>query len=377
MSPKIAFIRMGSYSYINAPLMETLARAYPEYQVVPIELEKELIRKKSLPALAWALLTYGPDLLCGKKDWREELHAREILTRTSYFFRRVKARAMQRLQREDFAFSFQTQSLYDASLPGLPHFVYTDHTHLANLRYPDFDRRKLYSPAWIRLESSVYANAAAVLTTSNFARQSVIEDYGCPPEKVFCVYSGVQVSAHPSLEQKQYSGKHILFVGKEWERKGGPDLAAAFELVLQAHPDARLTIVGHPPNLRHPRIRELGIVPLAELERHYQEAAVFCMPSRVEPSAQVFAEACAYGLPVVSTNIGGTPDRVLDGRTGFLVAPGDVAGLARALSCLLDDPGLCAAFGRAGQQLSLDRFRWERVGERMRQAMDQISSLPR
>ena len=368
---KIAFIRMGSYSHINAPLMDALARAYPDFQVVPIDLERDLVRKKSLPALAWALLEYGPDLVSGKKEWREELHAREILTRTPYFFQQVKTRAARRLKREEFSFSFQTQSLYDASLPGLPHFVYTDHTHLANLRYPDFDRRKLYSQRWIRLEQSIYANAAAVLTTSNFARQSVIEDYDCPPDKVFCVYSGVQVDAHLPPERKDYTGKHILFVGKEWERKGGPDLAAAFYLVLQAHPDARLTIVGRGPGLRHPQICEVGILPLAELRRYYQEATIFCMPSRVEPSAQVFAEACAYGLPVVSTNIGGTPDRVIDGQTGLLVAPGDVRGLARALIRLLADPDECAAFGQAGQQLSLERFRWERVGARMKAAIDQ------
>ena len=79
---KIAFIRMGSYSHINAPLMDALARAYPDFQVVPIDLERDLVRKKSLPALAWALLEYGPDLVSGKKEWREELHAREMLTRT-------------------------------------------------------------------------------------------------------------------------------------------------------------------------------------------------------------------------------------------------------------------------------------------------------
>ena len=67
--------------------------------------------------------------------------------RTPFIFQKTRQllRAMLAPRREEFAFSVQTQSLYDASLPGLPHFVYTDHTHLANLGYPAFSRDRLFA----------------------------------------------------------------------------------------------------------------------------------------------------------------------------------------------------------------------------------------
>src|SRR5690606_13395744 len=116
-----------------------------------------------------------------------------------------------------YVFSFQLQSLFDASLPGLPHYVYTDHTHLANLEYPQFDRRKLHTPAWIKLEKSVYDNARRVFTRSTNILRSLVRDYGCPPEKLKCVYVGVNVKTSDLAKaEKGIEGKNILFVGLDW-----------------------------------------------------------------------------------------------------------------------------------------------------------------
>ena len=133
------------------------------------------------------------------------------------------------LSNGDYCFSFQMQSLFDASIDGLPHFIYTDHTHLTNLQYPGFDRKKLFPNSIIDLEKQIYDNATLVFTRSTNVAKSVVEDYGCPAEKVICVYAGSNTKANAIENNQNYTNKNILFVGIDWERKGGPNLIEAFK----------------------------------------------------------------------------------------------------------------------------------------------------
>jgi glycosyltransferase involved in cell wall biosynthesis len=90
----------------------------------------------------------------------------------------------------------------------------------------------------------------------------------------------------------------------------------------------------------------------------YECADVFVHATHGEGSSLVTLEAMAHGLPVVATRAGGIPDKVVDGTTGRLVAPGDVAGLAAALAELAADAGQRRAYGEAGRARVLERFAW-------------------
>ena len=147
------------------------------------------------------------------------------------------------------------------------------------------------------------------------------------------------------LKRKDYNTKTILFVGVTWERKGGPELVKAFEKVLRVHPDARLVIVGYKPKVDLPNVQIIGRLTVDELVPYYQQASIFCLPTKLEPFGIVFVEAMAFGLPLVAPRTGAVPDFVEDGRNGFMVEPGDIDALAEALIKLLDDPQLCRKFG--------------------------------
>ena len=126
----------------------------------------------------------------------------QILTRNQHpaacyfrtpFIARAIHKALPSLLESDpksYRFSFQTSSLYDASIPSIPHFVYTDHTHKTNLYYPTFDRTKLFSESWIAKEKEIYENAVRVFTMSEHVRRSAIDHYNINPEKVECVFAG-------------------------------------------------------------------------------------------------------------------------------------------------------------------------------------------
>ncbi len=93
--------------------------------------------------------------------------------------------------------------------------------------------------------------------------------------------------------------------------------------------------------------------------------SVFCLTSTSEGTPNVVLEAMAAGLPVVATRVGGIPDVVQEGVTGFLVDPGDVAGMARAILTLLRDPSLAERMGMAGRQLAKNRYNCHLAAQRL------------
>ena len=362
MAKKIAFIKSGAFSHTNGRTLQALTREFPELKIDVIDVERDLVQTKGLGNLLTVMKMYGLDILLGKKKpW-------ECLIRTTHIFKKIKTAAINRLTKDDYAFSFQTQSLFDASAPGLPHFVYTDHTHLANLDNPIFDRNKLFPTAWVQLEKTIYHNATLNFTMSHNISKSMIKDYACDPRKVVCVYAGSNaIRDNVKIDPRKYANKHILFVGVNWVMKGGPELAGAFKKVLQVHPDAQLTIVGCSPQLDLPNCHVVGRIPVEEVGRYYEQASVFCLPTRTEALGIVFIEALTHKLPIVANNIEAVPDFIEHGQTGYLVEPSNIEQLANALLDLIGDPIKCQAFGERGYQIVAEKYSWEKVGARLRE----------
>jgi hypothetical protein len=358
-----AFVKIGDFSSANERILGQLCQQFPDLEPDVIDLQSFPVMNRSdaIPAFLGVLREYGP-LACLT---RSRLRARAM--RTRYYFEKVRAQLLQRLSRKQYAFTFQTQSLFDASVPGTPHFVYTDHTHLANLTYPAGSRPALASRQWRQMEKSVYTHARLNFTMSSHIARSLIEDYDCAPSAVQCVYAGSNVMA-PALEdlgRERFAQKRILFVGIDWERKGGPALVEAFREVRRSHPTAELVIVGCTPRITVPGCRIVGRVPLSVVSGFYRSASVFCLPTTVEPFGFVFLEAFAHGLPIVASDIAAIPGFVEEGLSGHMVACNDVAQLAQRLNELLGDPARCAAFGARGRALVRERYTWQLTGERI------------
>lgn len=356
MQRPILFFRQGSFSHINDRVAGWLSHHFPECELVQIDVLQEVIKPANSvfwQAAALALPAYVKRSLSGERDFRDCFY------RTPFLFHAVR-----RLIAGKFApltssalFSIQTQSLYDAGIDGLPHFVYTDHTHLANLRYPGADRSRLFSPEWIKLEAEIYRRARRNLVMSGFIRDSLLQDYSCDPARVEVV------GAAPNLNELATSPEPpgevnatILFLGIGWERKGGPLLIDAFKRVVEKIPSARLIIAGSSPAIDLPNVEVLGRVPLEEVNSLLRRCSVFAFPSLREPQGIAAIEALMHGIPVVASAIGALPEVVEDGKTGRIVPPGDPVALASALIDLLSDPDLCRRYGLAARESFASRF---------------------
>ncbi len=367
---KIAFIKRGSFSHINESVERVLSDQFPDFELEIIDMAEDFERwnPQIRRVNRWHVLRhYFWDIAR-----RRRKTMRDCFYRTPYLFSAVKRYMQERIgaRAAEYLCTFQTQSLYDASVPGLPHFVYTDHTNRANLYYPGADRRQLFAEAWLRLEGTIYKNATRSFTMSHHVRRSIIEQYGGDPRTVSCIYAGTNAMEEPvALDNGGYSNQCVLFVGRDWERKGGPGLAEAFRIVLRKHPRARLLIVGCSPRLDVPNCEIAGPLPLEEVRRYFSRASIFCMPSSVEPFGIVYIEALLSRLPVVASRIGALPDFIEEGVGGVLVEPGQVSGLAEALDILLSDPAKCRRFGEAGHEVVRARYNWESVGRKMKGEM--------
>jgi starch synthase len=256
----------------------------------------------------------------------------------------------------------------------LPYVLHTDTNYALTERvYPQgAPLRGGARQRFLELEGAVYRGAEALFPRSAWLARSLVEDYGCAPGRVVVVGAGNNLPV-ADLASKRWDGQTALFVGLEWERKGGPVLLRAWERVVAELPQARLRVVGvpRPPAVLPGGVEWLGVVRDRDrLRQLYASSTVFVMPSVYEPWGHVFLEAMASGLPCVGTEVCAMPEIVGPGRTGLLVPPSDPSSLALALLELLQDPDRAEALGRAGQDRLAQGWTWDAVVERMAPALD-------
>jgi glycosyltransferase involved in cell wall biosynthesis/GT2 family glycosyltransferase len=197
--------------------------------------------------------------------------------------------------------------------------------------------------------------AAAVVTFSHWAADSVVGDYRVPEHKVRVVRPGVDLARfRPAINRRANTRPRVLFVGGDFSRKGGEDLIEAMKLL---DGEAELDVVtGVRPRsipTASPTRVHLGLNHASEeLFELYRQADIFVLPAIGECYGHVICEAMASGLPVVATNIGAIPEIVEDGVSGLLVPPSSPAELADALRTLVRRPDQRRSMGERGLQLA-------------------------
>jgi len=236
-------------------------------------------------------------------------------------------------------------------------------------------------------ERTAVTNADAVIAVSEQMRKDVLDCYPeVVAERVHVIHNGIDPDEYRPVRDGAFLRRHgvdpdrpyALFVGRITRQKGVGQLLhaalsidRAYQLVMCAGAPDTPEIAREVDDLRRRVEAERGrlvwiseMVPRAELIKLYSGAAVFICPSVYEPFGLVNLEAMACETAVVATHVGGIPEIVVEGETGFLVGPTDAAELAERVNSLLRDPELAARMGRAGRRRVLDRFSWTVIAER-------------
>jgi glycosyltransferase involved in cell wall biosynthesis len=221
----------------------------------------------------------------------------------------------------------------------------------------------------------LFRRTGRTIAAAEYIRQQYLDTVGLPPERVVTILQGVEL---PPAVPAPTGPPRVAIVGRLDPVKGHADFLAAAALVLARHPGTRFTIAGRPETIARSDLErqahDLGLGDALEIPGHlgdlaalHREAAIGVVASTgSEAVSRVTLEWLAAGRPVVATRVGGIPELVDDGRTGFLVPPRDPAALAQAIGALLAHDGRRQAMGEAARadaaaRFSLSRFAAETV----------------
>lgn len=181
------------------------------------------------------------------------------------------------------------------------------------------------------------------------------------------------------LPKKPYDtgrkAEQVLFMGELGRRKGCYDIPAIWEQVLQQVPSARLVMAGDGEmDAVQAAFLEKGIssgvlfpgwVRYEKKEKLFRESSIFLFPTYHEGMPIAVLEAMGYGLGIVTTDVGGIPKLIRNEENGCIGKPGDIRTMAQNVIKLLQEPELCAAYGRKAREDALRDYSAEKHIERL------------
>ncbi|MCL2281913.1 MAG: glycogen synthase, partial [Fibromonadales bacterium] len=250
---------------------------------------------------------------------------------------------------------------------------------------------------WI--ERTAYQNADGVIAVSEKMKQNVINLYGVNEKKVRVIYNGIDPEFYqPTFDEailKKYGidpqRPFVLFVGRITRQKGISQLIQAIPKISE---NAQIVLCAGAPDtpeiaeecknlIAKAKEKRNGIIWIQEMLDHkelrvlYSHSTVFATPSLYEPFGIINLEAMACGTPVVGSRVGGIPEIIVEGETGFLVSldhksdldfsPDDPekfqTELAEKLNLLLTNPDLSKKMGEASRKRALSEFSWKSIAK--------------
>ena len=213
-----------------------------------------------------------------------------------------------------------------------------------------------------------------IFTHSSYGADSIARDFNYPREKIFPIGAGasLQFKRAKKTSFERYRRSNILFIGRDWERKGGPLAYKAFLLLKERMPHATFTIVGPTEQpvfgegvIFEGFLRKHKLLEKRKLKKLYLNASLFCTPSVCETWGLVYVEAASSGLPVVGTDEWAMPDIVLNGKTGVLTKERSPEALAEAMYQVLKNPVEAKKMGQAAMDYVDQVLDWPNVADRI------------
>ena len=251
------------------------------------------------------------------------------------------------------------------------------------------------------LERTAMTMADRVVAVSNGMKQDIVSLFDLPSERVSVIYNGIDTTEYRAVDTRAALDKYgidpavpfVLFVGRITRQKG---VAYLVNALRHLRPGVQVVLCAGAPDtpeigeqiaalVRAVQAQRPGVIWIREMVDKptvielYSRAAVFCCPSIYEPFGIINLEAMACGTPVVASAVGGIPEIIADGETGFLVplgkqdpttfepldAEGFSRGLATGINRLLADEPLRRRMAAAGRADVERRFGWDAIARQV------------
>lgn len=240
-----------------------------------------------------------------------------------------------------------------------------------------YEQSPFYLKALIR---RMFAAADWVLALNQTCREHMVDATGA---RVRVLYNPA-VLRYPVRQQAGGGMVNFLFMGRLGARKGVFDIIEAARLLHASNVAIYLYGDGDINEVRRRiamadvgnKVFLQGWIHGADKHRAFEQAQVLLLPSYNEGMPMAVLEAMAYGMPVIATPVGGVPDAVQHGYTGYLVHPGDVVSLARKMDLLAASESRRVAMGQAGFDKAAREFEVSRILRALRALYQDMQSQP-
>jgi glycogen(starch) synthase len=229
------------------------------------------------------------------------------------------------------------------------------------------------------VESWLAHESDSLITCSASMAGEITELFGPGLADITVIPNGIDSSRWPFAPRRRHDGPpELLFFGRLEYEKGVHDAIAALPRIRRSHPGTTLTIAGDGTQeewlvevaRKHKVLKAVRFDGRADHDHLLEllhRADVAVLPSHYEPFGIVALEAAAAGTPLVTTNVGGLGEAVIDGTTGLSCPPRDAPALAAAVRAALDDPAAAQRRAVAARERLTSDFDWHTVAGRTAQ----------
>jgi glycosyltransferase involved in cell wall biosynthesis len=252
--------------------------------------------------------------------------------------------------------------------------------------YPYFSNLANYNVRQgIELDKKAFQHTAHCMLSSEWNKNSAVNDYGIDANKISVVPCGANLDAIPSVTNlnMEASGKcRLLFLGVEWERKGGDIALETFRQLKQKGANPHLHIIGCMPPHDLSVEENITVIPFLDknntedfkrLNKIFQQTDFLLLPTRAECAGVVFSEASAYGIPSITTNTGGVSSYVQDGINGYALSFDAGADIyAQKIEQLVLDPQAMRNLKLSARKCYEEKLNWDLWGHQFQQIAERL-----
>ncbi len=269
-------------------------------------------------------------------------------------------------------------------------FIITPHYH-PEWSMAGGEKRKVLRKVYDNVFSKWVLDRADAIIGVSKHEMELMSRLGFDTSKIHLIPNGIDFSLYEripdptpflrayGLEEKKKSGWNIvMYAGRLAPNKGLLQLVNSAEIVIKEHPDTLFVLVGDDAGMRgmiESKIRKMGLESYFLITGHIKEDSmyrsaisscdVFVLPSEYEAFGIVLAEAMACEKPCVGTRVGGVPEVIDGGKTGYIVEYDDTDALAEKISRILSLPDKGHSMGILGRKKVKERFTWDSVAEQI------------
>jgi glycosyltransferase involved in cell wall biosynthesis len=252
--------------------------------------------------------------------------------------------------------------------------------------YPYFSNLAKYNvQQGIELDKKAFQKTAHCMLASEWNKNSAVKGYGIDTNKISVVPCGANLDKIPAATELNMdaSGQcRLLFLGVEWDRKGGDITLETFRLLKQKGVDPYLHIIGCVPPLDIAAEKNITVIPfldknkekdLKQLHQIFLQTDFLLLPTRAECAGVVFSEASAYGIPSITTDTGGVGTYVKNGINGFTLPLQDTANAyAEKISQLVADGQAIQNLKHSARKYYEENLNWDLWGKQFRKIAEQL-----